>query len=120
MHDDQRIRATRLALHEAVGHALRAHGPTRVWHDDGDTMAEIFLNRGYVIHAHVNGLVGMPAIAAMLGAPLEFDIDYEAWPARCTLLATWEALCREADHHRTRIDRLIPPRDDDATARLGG
>ncbi|MBC8072528.1 MAG: hypothetical protein IAG13_29675 [Deltaproteobacteria bacterium] len=113
----ERSRASGLSIHEAVGHALRAHGPTRLHHDDGETMAEIFVHRGYVIHAHVNGLVGVPAIAAMLGANLDLDVEYEAWPSRCTLLATWDALCREADHHRSRVLHA-PPRDDDATARI--
>jgi hypothetical protein len=113
----ERSRTHGLSIHEAVGHALRAHGPTRLHHDDGATMAEIFVHRGYVIHAHVNGLVGVPAIAAMLGASLELDVEYEAWPSRCTLLATWDALCRAAEHHRTRV--VTPaPHDDDATARI--
>jgi hypothetical protein len=113
----ERARAAGLSIHEAVGHALRAHGPTRLHHDDGETLAEIFVHRGYVIHAHVNGLVGVPAIAAMLGATLELDVEYEAWPSRCTLLATWDALCREAQLQRTRVLQA-PPRDDEATARM--
>jgi hypothetical protein len=116
-HECERSRTRALSIHEAVGHALRAHGPTRLHHDDGTITAEIFVHRGYVIHAHVNGLVGVPAIAAMLGASLEFDIEYEAWPSRCTLLATWDALCRAAEHHRARVV-APPPHDDDATARI--
>jgi hypothetical protein len=107
-----------LSLHQAVGHALRTSGPTRVRHDDGETLAEIYVNRGFVIHAHVNGLGGIPAIAAMLNAPLSFDIEYDVWPVQCTLMATWEALCHEAERLRARAETRVELRDDDATVPL--
>jgi hypothetical protein len=107
-----------LSLHEAVGHALRAMGPTRVRHDDGDTLAEIYVNRGFVIHAHVNGLGGVPAVAAMLGEVLAFDVEYDVWPAQCTLMATWDALCHEAERLRSRADTRVELRDDDSTVPL--
>ncbi|HWB81621.1 MAG TPA: hypothetical protein VG755_41955 [Nannocystaceae bacterium] len=111
-------RSHKPSLHQAVGHALRANGPTRVRHDDGDTLAEIYINRGFVIHAHVNGLGGVPAIAAMIHEPLSFEIEYDVWPAQCTLMATWEALCHEAERLRARADTRVELRDDDSTVPL--
>jgi len=115
---DPLSRVGRFTLHEAVGHALRAHTPTRIVHDDGEAIAEIYVNKGYVIHANVNGLFGIPAIAALVAEELEYDVEYEVWPSRCTLLASWEALCHEAKRHRTRVDTFVELRDDDATVPL--
>lgn len=104
-----------MSLYEAIGHALGVDSPARLFHRSGDTLAEIFVHRGFVLHSHVNGIEGVPAIAAMLDARLRFDVEYECWPERCTLLATWDAAWQEAESQRVR---RVDPRDDEVTDQL--
>ncbi len=120
IHDDrfpERSRETdvTLPLHAAVELARRWPGPVRIAAIDRDCFAELYLNRGCVIHAEVAGLLGVPAVAAIAGAPeLRFAIERGRWPRRCSMLAPWDALLHEVARLRAQ-PRPPAVRDDDET-----
>lgn len=118
-HRDSVMDQELLPLALAIPRALQWEGPVRIVHDDGERLAEIYVNRGCVIHASVNGLDGLPAVAAILGGDaLRFHIEPGRWPRRCSMLAPWDSLLREVE--RLRASRRPPPprNDDDATSPL--
>ncbi len=83
-------------LEVAVGLALVADVPARVFFDDGCILAELFVHRGQVLHANVDGVHGLAAIAALLGAGHGFQVEYGVLPPRCTLTGHWVTLRRAA------------------------
>ncbi|MBX7082091.1 MAG: hypothetical protein K1X88_22985 [Nannocystaceae bacterium] len=107
--------AVTLPLHAAVELAQRWRGPVRIAADDPEVFAELFLNRGCVIHAEVAGLLGVPAVAAIAGAAeLRFRVEPGRWPRRCSMLAPWDSLLREVARLRA-APRAAAVRDDDET-----
>lgn len=83
-------------LDVAVGLALVADVPTRVFFDDGLILAELYVHRGRVLHANVDGIHGLAAIAALLAADHGFHVEYDIRPPRCSLTGHWATLRRAA------------------------
>ncbi len=111
------MRAPRLSLAQAAARATTMSEPLRLRHDDGELFAEVFFFREHVLHAHVNGLDGVRALAALQLCNLRFGVDTGVWPSRCTIVATWDVACREAELVRRRPPVAVRT-DDDATERL--
>lgn len=109
----------RLGLTAAIERAQQWGGPVRLVHDDGDVVAELYVNRGCVIHADVNGLCGVPAVAAMAGTEdLRFLVEPGRWPRRCSMLAPWDTLMRDVERMRMRAQTQMIRVDDEATTPL--
>lgn len=111
-------RSQRLSLDQAAARALSMIEPLRLRHDDGELLAEVFFFREHVLHAHVNGLDGIRAFAALQLCHLRYVPSSGVWPARCSIIARWDEACREAE-----LVRKSPPvrrqNDDEATERIG-
>ncbi len=107
-----------ISLVQAATRAASMMDPLRLRHDDGDLFAEVYFFREHILHAHVNGLDGVRAFAALQLCNLRYLSDAGIWPARCTIVATWDAACHEADLLRRRPPELWRT-DDEATERLG-
>lgn len=104
-------------LEAGAGRAARSDTPIRLWFSDGHTFAEVFFFRDMLLHAEVNGLYGIAAVAAMIGADLRFAVDPGVWPRQCSMARVWKHAARDA--LAVRREPAARPRDlDDETARL--
>jgi len=111
-------RSQRLSLEQAAVRALSMIEPLRLRHDDGELLAEVYFFRENVLHAHVNGLDGIRAFAALQLCHLRYVPVAGVWPARCSIIATWDVACREAELVRRRPPTRRPG-DDEPTERIG-
>lgn len=109
----------RVSLAQAAARAATLREPLRLRHDDGEMFAEVYFFREQVLHAHVNGLHGIRAFAALQLCNLRFVPDVGHWPERCTIIASWDVTCREAERVRSLPPKSTPPAADDSTAPLG-
>jgi len=104
-------------LERGAEKAAQSDHPMRLWHDEDDAFAEVFFLRDVVLHAHVNGLVGTSAIAAMLASGLKFAVERGVWAPRCTIRAPWRRVLMEASRALRRAE--APMRwDEEETVRL--
>lgn len=94
--------APRISLVQAATRALSMSEPLRLRHDDGELLAEVYFFRDQVLHAHANGLDGLRAFAALQLCDLRYVSQVGIWPARCTIITTWEGACHEAELLRRR------------------
>jgi hypothetical protein len=96
--------------------AIESNQPVRLWYADNYHLAEVFFFRDMVLHAELDGIVGIDAMRALLQSDVRFAVELGAWPRQCTITRPWATTRTDAVDERRPSP--VDYQSDEATARI--